>query len=89
MNFYWHDYVGMFGVVLILLGFMMLQAHKLSGQGLVYQLLNLVGALGILVSLVAGNFNLAAFVQELAWFAIAAYGIVKGYRMRRETPPLH
>lgn len=89
MNFYWHDWVGMFGVALILLGFMLLQAHKLSGQGLVYQLLNLVGALGILVSLVAGNFNLAAFVQELAWFAIAAYGIVKGYRMRREAPPLH
>jgi hypothetical protein len=89
MNFYWHDWAGMCGVLLILLGFMLLQAHKLSGQGLVYQLLNLIGALGILVSLAAGNFNLAAFVQELAWFAIAAYGIVRGYRTRRLASLLH
>jgi hypothetical protein len=82
-GFFWHDWAGLLGVLLMLGAFALLQAHKLHGNGLTYQLMNLIGAIGILLSLVFGNFNLAAFVQELAWFAIAAYGIAKGVRMKR------
>jgi len=88
MNLFWHDWAGLIGVTLVLVAFFLLQAHKLSGQGTPYQVMNLVGAFGILLSLVFGMFNLSAFLQELAWFLISVYGIVRGMRMRKATTTL-
>ena len=51
MTFYWYDWVGYLGVALILLAYFLLQAHKLPGHGLVYQLMNVVGAFGVILSL--------------------------------------
>jgi hypothetical protein len=79
----WHDWAGLVGVALVLIAFLLLQAHKLSGQGYTYQVMNLVGAFGILLSLIFGMFNLPAFLQEMAWFLISVYGIVRGVRGRR------
>ncbi|UPG96081.1 CBU_0592 family membrane protein [Luteibacter aegosomatissinici] len=79
----WHDWCGLFGVALVLIAFFLLQAHKLSGQGYPYQVMNLVGAFGILLSLIFGTFNLSAFLQEMAWFLISVYGIVRGVRTRK------
>ncbi|HXD37665.1 MULTISPECIES: CBU_0592 family membrane protein [Rhodanobacter] len=81
---YWHDWSGYIGVVLVLLAFLLLQAHRLHGNGLTYQLLNAFGALGVLLSLVFGSFNTSAFVMEAAWLLISIYGIVRGTRLRRE-----
>jgi len=85
MNLFWHDWAGLVGVALVLVAFFLLQAHKLSGQGTPYQVMNLVGAFGILLSLIFGTFNLSAFLQELAWFLISVYGIVRGLRVRKAT----
>jgi hypothetical protein len=85
MNVLWHDWVGLVGVALVLLAFFMLQAHKLHGQGLVYQTMNLLGAAGILVSLIFGVFNLSAFLQEIAWLFICLYGIMRGMRSRKAS----
>ncbi len=41
---FWHDWAGYIGVVLVLLAFLLLQARKLHGNGLTYQLLNVFGA---------------------------------------------
>ncbi|MBB3228968.1 hypothetical protein FHW69_003616 [Luteibacter sp. Sphag1AF] len=82
-HFLWHDWVGLAGVGLVLIAFFMLQARQLSGQSYVYQSMNLLGALGILLSLIFGEFNLSAFLQELAWFLISGYGIARGVRERR------
>jgi len=79
----WHDWTGLVGVALVLVAFFLLQAHKLSGQGYTYQVMNLVGAFGILLSLIFGMFNLPAFLQEMAWFLISVYGIVRGVRARK------
>ncbi len=80
----WHDWAGYVGVVLVLLAFLLLQAHKLHGNGLTYQLMNIVGALGVMLSLLFGSFNLPAFVMEVAWAAIGIYGVLRGWRLRRE-----
>ena len=77
----WYDWVGLLGTVMILGGFTLLQAGKVSGTGLVYQLLNLFGALGILVSLM-GKFNLAVFLLEAAWMAVSLYGIVRSFKAK-------
>ncbi|MEO5628233.1 MAG: hypothetical protein ABIQ62_00520 [Thermomonas sp.] len=81
----WYDLVGLLGTVIILAGFFLLQAGRVAGTGLVYQLINLFGAAGILVSLI-GSFNLPVFLLEAAWMAVSLYGIVRSLRKRRELP---
>ncbi len=81
---FWHDWAGYLGVVLVLLAYLLLQAHKLHGNGLTYQLLNVFGALGVLISLTFGNTNVSAFVMEAAWLAISIYGIVRARSHRTE-----
>ena len=78
----WYDWVGLLGTVMILGAFALLQAGKLAGTGIVYQLLNLFGATGVLVSLL-GTFNLPVFLLEGAWVAISAYGIVRSFKAKR------
>ena len=85
MTFYWHDWAGYIGVVLVLLAFLLLQAHKLHGNGLVYQLMNVLGAIGVMLSLLFGVFNLPAFIMQLAWLVIGIFGIARGMRVRREA----
>lgn len=82
-NIQWHDWCGYAGVALILLSFLLLQAERLRSNGWIYQLMNVLGAIGIMLSLTFGSFNLPAFLQELAWAFIGIYGIVSTRRRRR------
>lgn len=82
MNLQWYDWIGMLGTLLILAAFFLLQAGRLSGTGLAYQLANLFGAGGVLVSLL-GQFNVSVFLLELAWMLVSGYGIVRSLRARR------
>jgi hypothetical protein len=84
---HWHDFAGFIGVLLVLLAFLLLQAHRLHGNGLTYQLMNILGALGVALSLLFGSFNASAFVLELAWMAIGVFGIVRSAQRRRRPPP--
>ena len=86
MNLQWYDWVGMAGTLMILGGFALLQAGKLSGTGLVYQLLNLFGAAGVLVSL-WGSFNLSVFLLEAAWIAVSLFGIVRSFKVKQQASP--
>jgi hypothetical protein len=81
----WYDWVGLLGTVMILGGFALLQAGKLSGTGLAYQLLNLFGAAGVLVSLL-GTFNLSVFLLEAAWMAVSVYGIARSFKQKAKAP---
>lgn len=88
MNLAWYDWVGLAGTLAILGAFFLLQAGRLSGTGLRYQLLNLFGAGGVLVSLL-GKFNVSVFLLESAWVAISAYGIVRTLRAKASPSPTH
>jgi paired small multidrug resistance pump len=85
MNFFWYDWAGYIGVVLVLLAFLLLQAHKLRGNSLVYQLMNVLGAIGVIISLSfsEGPINWPAFLMQLAWITIGVYGIVRAAPLRR------
>ncbi|MEO6065240.1 MAG: hypothetical protein ABIP49_05620 [Lysobacterales bacterium] len=83
----WYDVIGLAGVGLLLLAYLLMQAGRMQGDDLRYQLLNLIGALGILISLLY-EFNLSAFVIETAWFLISLYGITRGLRSRRASSPV-
>ncbi|MDE2156635.1 MAG: hypothetical protein KGJ32_12190 [Xanthomonadaceae bacterium] len=83
MTIAWYDWAGYLGVALVLLAFLLLQAHKLHGNGLVYQLMNIFGAIGVMLSLLFGTFNASAFVMQVAWLVIGIYGVVR----RTARPP--
>ena len=83
MNLEWYDWIGIAGTLMVLAAFFLLQAGRLTGTGLVYQLLNLFGAGGVLVSLI-GQFNVSVFLLEAVWVAISAYGIARTLKLRRE-----
>ncbi len=82
LQLHWWDWVGLCGTASILLGFFLLQAGRLHGQRSVFQMLNLLGALGILVSLF-GKFNLSVFLLESAWLLISGFGIWTSFKRRR------
>lgn len=76
MNILWHDVAGLIGVGLILLAYFLLQIGRLVALDLAYSILNLVGAALIVLSLIF-EFNLAAFVMEIAWVMISLIGIYR------------
>ena len=86
MSFAWYDLVGFAGTLMILGAFFLLQAGKMAGDGVAYQLLNLFGAAGVLVTLL-GKFNVSVFVLESAWVLVSVYGLVRARRARRSALP--
>lgn len=92
MDYSWHDLVGNFGVMLILISYLLLQLQRLNVTDYAYSIANSVGAACILVSL-SIDFNLSAFVVEAAWLLISLYGLLRcqwhdgGRRTARGDPP--
>lgn len=76
MSYEWHDLVGNLGVICILLSYLLLQLDKLDLKSLSYSLINAVGAVLIIVSLIY-NFNLSSMVIELVWLSISLFAIAR------------
>ena len=76
MRYGWYDLFGNIGVALMVLGYLLLQAEKLRSSDLSYSLMNGVGALLVLISLLY-RFNLSAFLVEAFWLLISIYGLIK------------
>ncbi len=79
MNLEWYDWVGIAGTLMVLGAFFLLQAGRIHGNRLAYQLLNLFGAAGVLASL-WGKFNISVFLLEATWVVISVYGIVRSFK---------
>ena len=77
------DAIGLGGVLLILIAYALTVAERLDPLRPPALLLNLFGALGILVSLY-GAFNLSAAVMEAVWGCVALAGLV---RLALRAPP--
>ena len=75
------DVVGLVGSAIFIAAFAYANFAKRFDK-LWFNLANLVGAALLLASLWI-NFNLAAFVLEIAWGVIASLGIVAALRARR------
>lgn len=85
MTIAWYDIAGYVGVFLVVLAFLLLQAHKLHGNRWIYQLMNVLGAIGVILSLVFGSFNLPALLVEIAWVLIGIYGMAYNRRRVRDA----
>ena len=73
------DYVGFVGTAMIIGAYLLLQLKRLSSDGLSFSLLNGVGALLIIYSLIF-KFNFPAFIVEVFWVGISIFGIVRCLR---------
>ena len=79
MEYHWYDLVGNIGVFCILITYLLLQTGILQSNMIKFSLLNLIGALLILVSLYF-EFNLSAFLIEFFWLLIRLVGLWKSLR---------
>jgi hypothetical protein len=70
------DIIGVSGVALVIVAYLMLQLDKMDSKGFLYSFLNAFGSVMILYSL-AYNWNLASFIIELFWILISFYGLWK------------
>ncbi|MGV8931768.1 MAG: CBU_0592 family membrane protein [Luteimonas sp.] len=87
MDLQWYDWVGLVGTLMVLAAYFMLQAGRLHGNGMLYQVLNLFGAAGVLASLY-GSFNLSVLLLMAAWIVISGYGLMRTFKgMGAPKPP--
>jgi multisubunit Na+/H+ antiporter MnhC subunit len=78
----WANVIGLMGSLLFIVAFAYAnQAEQLNK--LLFNAVNLIGAVLLLTSLYI-HFNLAAFVLEVAWAAIAFVGLVRALIDRRK-----
>lgn len=86
MSLQWYDFVGLAGVGFVLVSFFLLQAGRLAGDSLGYQLANLFGAIFILVSIFGPSPDfrdvISTTIMQLAWIAISLYGLWRGLSAR-------
>ena len=89
LDLQWFDFVGFAGVLLVLAAYFLLQTSQMRGDGVPFSLLNMVGAGGILVSVVyAEKMNWPVLFIEAAWILISLYGIWHAMQRRfTGTPP--
>ena len=78
------DFIGLIGVVAYLSAYGLLQMGTLKVEDPRYALLNALGALLILYSLIF-DFNLASFVTQAAWLVLTAVGFIRS-RIKRSRP---
>lgn len=82
MTLQWFDFVGLAGIGFVLLAYLLLQAGKLQGSSIGYQLANLFGSAFILVSIFGSPVPvrevLTPFLMQIAWIAISLYGLWRG-----------
>lgn len=75
------DAIGIFGTVLVVLAYYLLQLERTDPRGLTYNVINLVGASCLLLSL-CFTFNLASFIIEIFWIGASLIGLWKFWRRR-------
>jgi len=76
MDLQWYDWIGLVGTLMVLTAYFLLQAGRLHGNGMLYQLLNLFGAAGVLASLY-GRFNVSVMLLTTVWIVITVYGLTR------------
>lgn len=80
-----HDLVGMAGVGCILVMYLAVQTGRVRAEGLIFPLVNLIGALFLLYSLLF-KFNLSAVIIQTSWCAISVIGLVRWWRAGKKVP---
>ena len=76
------DLIGIIGVFIIIVAYMLLHLEKMDAKNLSFSVLNTLGAFLIIISLLY-DWNLASFLMEVIWMLISLYGILKYYKLKK------
>ena len=76
--------IGMMGTILVVGSYFLMQLNKLEPKGFMYNFINLLGAIFLLLSLLV-HFNLASFVIEIFWIAASLIGIHNFWKKKRAS----
>ncbi|MBL4674472.1 MAG: hypothetical protein JKX81_19580 [Arenicella sp.] len=79
--------IGMVGTLFVVGCYFLMQLNKLDPKGLRFNLMNLLGAIFLLLSLLV-HFNLASFVIELFWIAASSIGIYNHWQKKSQSTTL-
>ena len=79
-----YQWIGFIGMAFVVIAYLFLQTNKYTIRSLQYQLLNLIGAILLLISLFV-HFNLGSFIIEIFWIIITIYGIVVNLKDKKQT----
>ena len=71
-----HNAIGIFGTLLIIYAYFLLQTGRIESESFKYSLLNLIGAGAVIFSLIF-DFNFASFLVESFWVLISLIGIYR------------
>jgi len=77
-----YEVIGLGGVLIILVAYFLLNSGRLTQYHVRFQLLNIIGSLMILCSLIK-HWNVATFCIEIAWIVISIFAVHKILRSRR------
>ena len=78
-----YQWIGFLGMIFIVIAYLFLQTNKYSINSLQYQLLNIIGAILLLISLFV-HFNLGSFIIEIFWIIITIYGIIINIKRKKK-----
>lgn len=70
------DCIGLFGVIITLIAYYLLNVNKLASTDLTYLLMNFFGSVCILISLWV-HWNLSAMLLETAWALVSLLGVYR------------
>ena len=76
--------IGMIGTLLVVGCYFLMQLNKLDPKGLRFNLINLLGATFLLLSLLV-HFNLPSFVIELFWIIASIIGIYNHWQKKPQS----
>jgi len=74
--------ISFIGMLFVVVAYLLLQMDKLDRKSMSFQVLNLIGAILLLISLFV-HFNLGSFIIEVFWIGITLYGIYKIIKERK------
>ena len=77
-----YQFIGFVGMLCIVWAYFLLQVEKYTVNSFAYQLLNLVGAILLTISLFV-HFNLGSFIIEIFWIVITLYGMYKNLKEKK------
>jgi predicted membrane protein len=78
-----YQFIGFLGMAFVVTAYFLLQTEKHKITSLAYQVLNLIGAILLLISLCV-HFNLGSFIIEIFWIAITLLGMYKNLKKREK-----
>lgn len=78
-----YQWIGFVGMAFVVVAYLLLQINKYTIKSLQYQLLNLVGAILLLISLFV-HFNLGSFIIEVFWIIITIYGLIVNIKDKKK-----